>query len=154
MHVIESKSKAQKRVSVRALDPADFRKIKKHQYFFNWKSAAKEAIVYKLTLNGEEGILGLIALVDVPSEFRIEIKLLATSIENTGKSKIYEGIAGCLISFACREAVTKYGELAAVSLLPKTELKHHYMKKYGMLDAGRHVYLEGRELIDLIKKYS
>ena len=134
MRVTECRTGLKKLVTVRGLEPADGKKITNDKYSFDWKEAKKEADVYKLSLNEDGNILGLVALVDIPSDKRIEIKLLASSVENVGKDKVYEGIAGNLISFACRVAVTRYGEFACVSLLPKTELKHHYMRKYGMLD--------------------
>ena len=75
-------------------------------------------------------------LIDRPEEKRIEIKLLASSVENIGKEKIYEGIADCLIAFACRSGVEKYGVDACISLVPKTELIRHYTEKYHMQHAG------------------
>ena len=98
-------------------------------------------------------ILGLIALIDVPSEYRVEIKLIAVSKENSGRLKKYEGIAGCLIAYAAKEAVEKYRSLACVSLKPKTEIRQHYINKYGMQPGGEQVYLEGQELRDLINIY-
>jgi hypothetical protein len=58
-----------------------------------------------------------------------------------------------MIAWACRLAVKKYAEEACVSLVPKTVMKSFYMKQFGMLDAGRHVFLEGRVLLDLLLKY-
>jgi hypothetical protein len=153
MQVTECASGKKKHVTARALDQGDFKKITKKEFSFDWKVAKKNAEVYKLCLTEDECIIGLVALVDTPTDQRIEVKLLASSLKNVGAEKVYEGIAGCLIAFACREALVRYGDLACVSLLPKTELKQHYMKKYGMLDGGRQVYLEGIELIELIKKY-
>ncbi len=153
MHVTECATGQKKQVTVNELVRADLKKITKQEYFFDWKAARKDAEMYKLSLTGDDGIVGLVALVDVPAEYRIEIKLLASSAQNVGKGKLYEGIAGCLISFACREALTRYGDLACVSLIPKTELKPHYLSKYGMLPGGKHVFLERKGLLDLIKKY-
>ena len=153
MHITECANGQKKHVAVRALDRGDLKKITKKEYSFDWKAAKRNAEVFKLSLTEDESIIGLVALADMRSDQRIEVKLLASSLENVGAGKVYEGIAGCLIAFACREALVKYGDLACVSLLPKTELKEHYMKKYGMLDGGRQVYLEGIELIELIKKY-
>ncbi|CAN5431528.1 hypothetical protein BH09BAC3_BH09BAC3_07040 [soil metagenome] len=153
MYVIESATNQIKVVEIRALDQADLKKITKSEYFFNWRTAAKESEVYKLTLIGEEDILGLVGLVHIPSEQRVEVKLLASSIKNVGKNKLYKRIPSCMIAFACKEALTKYGDLACVSLLPKTELKAYYIKEFGMRDGGRQVYLEGIELLDLIKKF-
>jgi hypothetical protein len=80
--------------------------------------------------------LGAVGLVDWPEEKRIEIKLLAVSAGNIGKQRSYDGIAGCLIAYACRLAVAKYESEACVSLVPKTELVRHYMEKYYMAHAG------------------
>jgi hypothetical protein len=66
---------------------------------------------------------------------------------------VYDGIAGCLIAFVGREALRKYADFACISLVPKTELKPYYMGKYGMLDGGWQVYLEGESLINLVTNY-
>ena len=99
-------------------------------------------------------ILGLIALNVVEPEERIEVALLASSIENIGKKKKFDRIAGTLIAFACREAIRNYNwEFPCVSLIPKTEIRTHYIKKYGMLDGGRQLYLEDVPLHKIIKEY-
>jgi hypothetical protein len=109
--------------------------------------------LFKLTLIDKPLILGLIGLVYVATEFRIEIKLLAVSKENMGSGKHYEGIAGCLIPYSAREALRKYGPLACISLKPKTEIRQHYMRKYGMKPGGEQIYLDGQELKNLINTY-
>jgi len=43
--------------------------------------------------------------------------------------------------------------MACVSLIPKTRLKQYYIGKYGMKDAGWQLLLDGKELLQLIKKY-
>jgi hypothetical protein len=98
-------------------------------------------------------VLGLMALADHADEMRVEIRLLAVSSENKGKEKIFDGIAGCLIGYACQDALERYDIYANVSLMPKTVLKAHYMSQYGMLDAGRQVYLEKTALENIIEKY-
>jgi len=47
----------------------------------------------------------------------------------------------------------EYGELACVSLRPKTEIARHYMNKYKMRMAGMSLCLEMPEIIDLINEY-
>lgn len=131
----------------------DYKNITKKKYFFNWKTE-QPYNVYKLRRTDEETILGLVSLVHHPKEKRIEIRLLSVSIENRGKKKQYERIAGNLIAFACREAIKQYGNEACVSLLPKTELKKHYITQYGMIDAGYHVFFEGLSLLKMLNTYS
>lgn len=127
--------------------------ITKARYFFNWKTESDNRIYRLRLLKGKEA-LGLMSLRFIEEEQRVEIVLLAVSKENRGKNKQYEGIAGNLIAWAAREAIRLFAENGCVSLLPKTKLKAHYMQKYGMMDAGRHVFLEGASLLSIIKKYS
>ena len=153
MEIIEIATGIKKMVIIRKAEPEDFRLLTKKRFSFTWKTFKNTTTVYKLQIEGEESILGVIGLIDWPWEKRMEIKLLASSVENIGKQKIYGGIAGCLIAFACRSAVEKYGNDACVSLVPKTELTKHYMQKYHMQHAGWQLYLEGKELYKLIKEY-
>jgi hypothetical protein len=140
-------------VIVQQVEPADFKNITKKQFFFRWDQLRHEADMHKLTFADSPVILGIMALIDVPAEYRIEIKLIAVAKENMGKLKSYEGIAGCLIAYAAREALRKYKELACISLTPKTELRQHYMMKYGMKMAGQQVYAENGILRKLIETY-
>lgn len=159
MKILELGTGEEKEITITLVEAADLRKLTKKRYFFDWKAVLPEAGLYKLQLKGDEDIKGVMALIDYPKERRLEIKLLAASRENVIfkkdriKQKEYERIAGNLIAFAARVAVSKYGSGACVSLLPKTELKLHYMREYGMMDGGYQVFLELRPLHDLIEKY-
>ncbi|MHA8065777.1 hypothetical protein V7S76_03745 [Aquirufa sp. ROCK2-A2] len=152
MDIVIIKTGEPKKIVVEQLQDSDYKKITKSKYHFNWKNQ-KEHDVYKLRLVESEEILGLMSLKVYINELRIEIVLLACSIENTGKDKIFDRIAGNLIAFACREAIKLFGVDACVSLIPKTELKKYYMSQYGMLDAGRQIYLASNSLFNLLNKY-
>lgn len=130
----------------------DYKKITKSKFYFNWKTE-KDNDVYKLMIAGTDEIVGLISLINYPEEQRHQINLLAVSKENRGKNKVYDKIAGNLIAFACRESMKLYGQDACVSLVPKTKLRPHYIKEYGMEDAGIQVFLGGINLIKLLEKY-
>lgn len=149
--ITHSQTLLKKDILIELVTAADYKIITKTKYFFDWKTE-KGNWVYKLRLNDSEEILGLISLENFESEDRIQINLLAVSKENRGAKKIYDGITENLIIFACREAVRLYAENACVSLIPKTELKIHYIKKYGMIDAGKQVFLEGIALYKLLKR--
>lgn len=153
MEIIEVASGTRKPIIIREAEASDFKILVKKRFSFVWKTFKNTTTIYKLQIEGDEDILGVMGLIDWPKEKRIEIKLLASSVENIGKGKIYEGIAGSLIAFACRLAVAKYGADACVSLVPKTELIEHYMQKYYMQHAGWQLYLEGKELNKLLKEY-
>ena len=154
MKIIELASGAKQSIVISKVEDDEFKILTKKRYSFIWKIEKNQASIYKLQIEEQKDILGVMALVDFPTESRMEIKLLASSKENVGKKKLYEGIAGCLIAFACRESLKRYGQLACVSLIPKTELKSYYMKKYGMIDAGWQLFLDGLLLNNIIKKYS
>jgi signal-transduction protein with cAMP-binding, CBS, and nucleotidyltransferase domain len=154
MYIFEVSTGYSKKVVISQVNPADLTSLTRKRYFFTWKSLKQKAAIYKLHIEGEKDILGVMALEDHPTEKRIEIKLLASSIENKGKNKKYDKIAGCLIAYACRLSIDKYMEYACVSLVPKTELLHHYKQKYYMIYGGWQLYLEGEALFKLLKEYS
>jgi len=87
MQVTECAGSKKKHVTVRVLDKGDIKAITKKEYFFDWKAAKKNAEVYKLCLSEDDSIIGLVALVDTPTDQRIEIKLLASSVKNMGQGK-------------------------------------------------------------------
>lgn len=142
-----------KTVVVKKAEVVDIKKLTKKQFHFMWNKLHDVVEIYILKRADSNKIEGAIGLVIFKEEQRIEINLLANSIENTGQNKQYDRIAGCLIAFACRMAITEYGSFACVSLVPKTELKQFYINKYGMIDAGWQLYLEGKTLIQLLKEY-
>lgn len=153
MYIIARATNELRQVHVLPVENDDFKKLAVKRYWFNWKRLKNGSTIYKLTFTNDDDILGLIALVDYPAEERTEIKLLAVSAENVGRNKQYERIAGCLIAFAGSEAVRKFKNYPALSLIPKTEIKQHYIHKYGMIDAGWQLYLEDIPLLDVIKEY-
>lgn len=153
MKISLAKTGAKMTAVIKPVEEEDFRFLTKKRFSFSWRHFKGSYGIFKLCLKGEDDILGVMAMEDFPEDKRIEIKLLASSLENVGQGKIYDGIAGCLIAYACREAVKRYAYDACVSLIPKTILKPKYISKYGMQNAGRHVFLEGQSLINLIKKY-
>ena len=153
MAVIEVATGRKLTASISPLEDTDFKQITKKRYFFDWKKEKGARELFKLTVQGESEILGLLALKDFPREFRMQIHLLCVSRENHGKGKKYEGIAGSLIAFASRTAISKYFDQACISLLPKTELRAHYKSKYVMMDGGPQLFLEGGRLQAIIKKY-
>lgn len=150
MYLIERCNGQKHPVKVDRVEDEDYKSITKKRYFFNWKTE-KENDVYKLVLNDD--ILGLISLINIKEEKRIEINLLAVSIENRGSDKQYDRIAGTLIAYVCKETMKCYAEEAFVSLVPKTRLKKVYMDKYGMLEAGRHVCLGGQPMLNILIEY-
>jgi hypothetical protein len=140
-------------VAISSVENKDFKQITKKRYSFDWKKERGVADIFKLTILGRPDILGLVAIVDFPSELRLQIHLICASAENIGRGKQYRGIVGCLIAFVGQQALKKYAGLACVSLLPKTELRSYYKREYGMVDGGPQLFLDGAGLQDIVNKY-
>ncbi|MBI4946043.1 MAG: N-acetyltransferase [Bacteroidetes bacterium] len=152
MHIIERITGKRHTVVIEPVVEEDYKTITKRKYFFNWKTEKKHKL-YKLRRGDSDIILGLISMLNEKRESRIEIRLLAVSVENRGKNRQYERIAGTLIGYACREAMKCYGTEGCVSLVPKTELKKHYINQYGMMDAGKQIFLAGLPLLKILNTY-
>lgn len=75
------------------------------------------------------------------------------SRENKGKEKEYDKIAGNLIAYVSKLAVEEFGELACISLKPKTQIAQHYIDKYNMNTTGITLSLEVPEILDIINRY-
>lgn len=138
------------------IEPAsdkDFTLLTEHRYFFDWKVYKHTSGAYVLRLEEGPDILGVMTLIPDNDEQRIEVELLSSSRENTGRHKVYDRIPGCLLAFACYQCFLDHREEACVSLVPKTLLRQHYKTKYGMVDRGPRVALEGPALMAIINQY-
>ena len=102
---------------------------------------------------GSRDILGLVSLERIPNEWRLHIRLITVSKENKGKGKRYDRIAGNLITHVAKIAILEFGELACVSLRPKSQIAQHYIDKYNMNITGITLSIEVPEILELIKLY-
>lgn len=152
MIVLDTSLGIKHEVEITPIEDIDYKYLSKKRYFFDWK-IEKEYEVYKLRIVGSNEILGLISLERIPNEWRVHIRLLTVSIENRGRNKKYEHIAGNLIAFCAKIAVSDYAEFACVSLRPKSEIAQHYIDKYNMTPTGILLSLEVPEILDLINLY-
>ncbi len=139
-------------IEISPIENTDYKLLSKTRYFFDWKKE-REQEVYKLVIKGQNDILGLVSLERIPSEWRIHIRLLTVSKENMGKEKNFDKIAGNLITHVAKIAVAEYGELACVSLRPKSSIAQHYIDKYNMNVTGMTLSLEVPEIINLINQF-
>ena len=118
---------------------ADLKSItKKSGWKFNWKAEAvlQDREVFKLTIEGNPHIVqGLISITD--RKDHIFLHLIESSPFNFGKPKLYEGVPGNLVAFACKESKDK-GYEGFVSFFSKTKLIHHYEKTLGAEHVGGH----------------
>ena len=134
--------------------PADIRKLKKADWLFDWKAEAKsvEKIVYKLIIAGNETIIqGLISLQDRGDH--IFMSLIESSKFNRGAKKLYLGVPGNLVAFACKLSFDK-GYDGYVSFESKTKLIAHYQKTLGAhVLFGNIMAIDTRAATKLVDQY-
>jgi len=126
----------------------------KNGWLFNWKDEYKEPArdVYKLTIvNNPTIIQGLISL-EVKSD-HVYMHLVESAPFNKGKTKMYSGVPGNLVAFACKLSFQR-GHEGNVSFLSKTQLVDHYIKTLGAFHfGGRVMIIETSAALQLIDKY-
>jgi hypothetical protein len=114
---------------VMRLTKSDLKSVtKKNKWLFNWKSelADNSKEVYKLTIVNNPGVIqGLISLT-VRAD-HIYMHLLENAPFNIGKNKLYEGVAGNLVAYACKVSY-QHGFDGYISFTSKTKLIAHYQK--------------------------
>jgi hypothetical protein len=127
---------------------------KKNYWLFNWRDEYKEPQrdVYKLTIvNNPTIIQGLISL-EVKTD-HVFMHLVESAPFNKGKNKIYSGVPGNLVAFACKLSFQR-GHEGNVSFISKTQLIEHYEKTLGAVHfGGRIMIIETQAALKLINKY-
>ena len=152
MKVFEASTGKEHLVEILSVKNDEFKDLPKGRYFFDWKTEQNKE-VYKLQIIGTRDVLGLVSLERIPEEWRVHIRLLTVSKENKGEGKRFDRIAGNLITHVAKIALIEYGELACVSLRPKSKIAQHYVDKYQMNVTGITLSLEVPGILDLIKLY-
>lgn len=128
--------------------------IKKNGWQFDWKLELKqpERDVYKLTIvNNQSVVQGLLSL-EVKSD-HVYMHLLESAPFNKGKTKVYAGVPGNLVAFACKLAFQR-GHEGNVSFFSKTQLVQHYIDTLGAVHiGGRIMIIDTDAALKLINKY-
>lgn len=127
---------------------------KKNGWLFDWKKELKEPArdIYKLTIIGNPNIIqGLISL-EVKVD-HVYMHLVESASFNKGKSKMYSGVPGNLVAFACKVSFQR-GHEGNVSFLSKSQLVEHYEKTLGAFHfGGRVMIIETVAALKLIDRY-
>ncbi len=127
---------------------------KKNGWQFDWKAEFKqpEKDVYKLTIvNNQSVIQGLISL-EVKSD-HVYMYLVESAPFNKGRTKIYAGVPGNLVAFACKLSFQR-GHEGNISFISKTQLIQHYIDTLGAIHfGGRLMIINSIAALKLINKY-
>ena len=72
---------------------------------------------------------------------------------NKGKTKLYAGIPGNLVAFACKLSFQR-GHDGNIAFISKTQLSDHYIESLGALHAGgRLMVIDSAAALKLINRY-
>jgi hypothetical protein len=137
------------------LQKSDLKSVtKKNGWLFNWSEEYKNPVrdIYKLTISGNSKIIqGLVSL-EVKSD-HVYMHLVENAPFNKGQTKVYAGVAGNLVAYACKLSFQR-GHDGNVSFLSKSQLVEHYEKTLGAFHfGGRIMIIETKSALKLINKY-
>ena len=116
---------------VTRLKNTDFKVIKKSDWQFDWKlefKAPKNEIYKLTTANNPTIIQGLLSIEDKVDH--VFMHLIESAKFNKGKDKLYLGVPGNLVAFACKVSLDK-GYDGYVAFDSKTVLIEHYKQILG-----------------------
>ena len=115
----------------------DFKSVtKKEGWLFDWMAEFRkpDRDVYKLTIvNNQVVIQGLVSI--SVKEDHVYMHLIESAPFNKGKDKVYTGVPGNLVAFACKLSFQR-GFEGYLSFLSKTKLINHYEKTLGATHVG------------------
>ena len=124
------------------LTKTDLKQItRKKGWNFNWKKEFNNNSreVYKLTITNNPTIIqGLLSFTIKPDSIYME--LVESAPFNLGRNKLYEGVPGNLVAFACK-ASFQHGFDGFLSFTAKTRLIQHYERTLGAIHFGNHLMI-------------
>ena len=136
------------------LTDKDKSQIRKENWQFDWHKELKDDTkeIYKLiTINNPNVIHGLLSIED--KQDHIFMHLIESSIFNKGKNKIYLGVPGNLIAFACKVSMSK-GYEGFLAFDAKSSLIKHYQETlHATHFRGLRMFIETNAALRLITQY-
>jgi hypothetical protein len=134
--------------------PKDIKLIKKADWQFNWQEQIKsnDRETFKLVIKDNPKIIqGLLSISDQGDH--IYMHLIESAKFNKGKAKIYSGVPGNLVAFACKVSFDK-GYDGYLAFDAKTVLVKHYQETlYATHFKGTKMMIETPAANRLISKY-
>ena len=132
----------------------DLNQIRKADWQFDWVKEIKDKtkVVYKLTTaNNPTIIQGLLSIED--KEDHIFMHLIESAKFNKNKYKVYLGVPGNLVAYACKVSVDK-GYQGFLAFDAKSALIKHYQETlYATHFRGLRMFIETNAALRLISQY-
>ena len=136
------------------LTSADTKQIKKAEWQFDWHKELKDTTkeVYKLTIvNNPTIIQGLISLED--KQDHIFMHLIESARSNKGKNKVYVGVPGNLVAYACKVSFDKGYEGFLAFDAKSSLIKHYEQSLHATHFRGQRMFIETSAALRLISQY-
>ena len=127
---------------------------RKKGWNFNWKAEFKNEKTeqYKLTIVNNPSIIQGLLSITIEND-HIFMDLLESAPFNIGQNKLYEGVAGNLVAYACKVSFQK-GFDGFVAFTAKTRLIKHYEKTLGAFHfKNQRMIIDSRAARRLVEKY-
>jgi hypothetical protein len=128
--------------------------LKKYEWLFDWchQLELNDREIYKLVINGNPEIIqGLVSLTDRSDH--IYMNLIESAKFNRGKNKIYFGVPGNLVAFACKISFEK-GYDGFVAFDAKTALIKHYEETiFATHFKGTRMFIDNLSALKLVTQY-
>jgi hypothetical protein len=121
---------------------------------FNWKIEFQDIQreVYKLTIINNPNIIQGLLSISIMQD-HIYMNLLESAPFNIGSKKLYEGVAGNLVAYACKLSFQK-GFNGYISFLAKSKLIKHYEQTLGAYHfKNQKMFIETEPARLLVEKY-
>lgn len=133
---------------------ADAKQIKKSDWQFDWLQELKDKTkeIYKLTtVNNPTIIQGLVSIED--KQDHVFMHLIESAKFNKAKGKVYFGVPGNLVAYACKISVDK-GFDGFLAFDAKSALIKHYQESlHATHFKGLRMFIEPSAAIKLISQY-
>lgn len=136
------------------LTNADIKQIKVADWLFEWHKEFEEANyeIYKLTTVSNPTIIQALLSIEDKKD-HIFMRLLESSKFNKGKNKMYLGVPGNLVAFACKISLER-GYEGFIAFDAKTVLTKHYQQSLGATHfRGSRMFIDTNSALRLVLQY-
>ena len=132
----------------------DVKQIKKTDWQFDWSKELKDKSkeVYKMTTSNNPTIIqGPLCIED--KQDQVFMHLIESAKFNKGKDKVYFGVPGNLVAYACKVSVDKGYEGFLAFDAKSTLIKHYQESLYATHFRGLRMFIETSAALKLISQY-
>jgi hypothetical protein len=132
----------------------DVHQINKADWLFDWKKEIKDKTkeVYKLTTENNPTIIqGLISIED--KKDHMFMHLIESAAFNKNKNKVYWGVPGNLVAYACKVSIDKGYQGFLAFDAKSTLIKHYQETLLATHFRGLRMFIETTAALRLISQY-